>query len=104
MRRPSCVPSQRYLSGRRLLSCAGLTCARLAGACLARGGLAGPDAGDLHLRVLLPVALAPTAAGLVLEVDHVDLRAGCGAHDLGGDLVTAQFRAIADHGLPVHDE
>src|SRR6266568_4988185 len=58
----------------------------LAGTCLAR-----TDAGDLHLRVLLPVTLTAPVARLVLVVDHVDLRAAGGPEDLGGDLVAAEF-------------
>src|SRR6266568_7888824 len=71
----------------------------LAGTCLAR-----TDAGDLHLRVLLPVTLTAPVARLVLVVDHVDLRAAGGPEDLGGDLVAAELGAIGDHLLAIHDE
>src|SRR6185437_10927576 len=47
-------------------------------------GLAGADAGDPQLGVLLPVAKPAPVAGLVLVKDHVDLGAADGAEDLGG--------------------
>src|SRR5215469_9506271 len=60
------------------------------------GGLGRTDAGHSHLRVLLAVAEAATVTGLVPVVDHVDLGADRGAHDLGGDLVSAELRRVAD--------
>src|SRR5260221_564006 len=71
---------------------------------LAGAGLARSDAGDLHLRVLLPVALAAPVTGLVLVVDHVDLRAGGWSDDLSGDFVGAQLGAVADHLPVIHDK
>src|SRR5262249_60778411 len=66
----------------------------------AGAGLGLSDAGDPHLRVLLPVTQAPPVAGLVLVVDHVDLGAAGRAQDLGGHLVAADLRPVAD-GLAV---
>src|ERR1039458_4698258 len=47
-------------------------------------GLTAADAGDLHLRVLLPVTHPAAVAGLVLVVDHIDLGAAGSAEDLRG--------------------
>src|SRR5712691_11773189 len=66
--------------------------------------LAGADAGDLHLRVLLPVAEPAPVAGLVLVMDHVDLGAAGGTHDLGGDLVATELCRVADHIAVVNHE
>src|SRR5215831_16478271 len=114
--RPSCVPSSALLPGRG----PGLRCglalrrARLLGAGLLRAGLgrAGPgrpalpgrDAGYLHLGVPLAVTQPAPVTGLVPVVNHVDLWAGDGAHDLGGDLVAAQLSGIADDLAVVDDE
>src|SRR5436190_20654099 len=109
--RPSCVPSSALLPGRgpglrcglalrraRLLV-AGLLRAGLLGAGLLRAGLLraglgrtgpgrpalpGRDAGYLHLGVALAVTQPAPVTGLVLVLNHVDLGAGDGAHDLGG--------------------
>src|SRR5450755_4750560 len=70
----------------------------------AGAGLAGADAGDLHLRVLLPVAKPAPVAGLVLVVDHVDLGAAGGSHDLGGDLIATEHRRVADHVADVNHQ
>src|SRR5215469_12328207 len=67
-------------------------------------GLGGANASDSHLRVLLPVAQPAPVAGLVLVVDHVDLGASCGTHDLGSDLVAAQLRRVADDLAVVDNE
>src|SRR5215472_6629400 len=74
-----------------------LRCAGLGGARLGRAALGGADTGDLDLRVLLPVAKTPPVAGLVLVLDHVDLRAADRAEDLRGDLVAAERGRVADH-------
>src|SRR5258708_14980769 len=66
------------------------------GASLLGSGRGRGDAGDPHLRVLLPVTQAPPVAGLVLVVDHVDLGAAGRSQDLGGDLVAADLRRVAD--------
>src|SRR5215467_9308530 len=67
-------------------------------------GLGGANAGDPHLRVLLPVAQPAPVAGLVLVVDHVDLGASRSSHDLGRDLVAAQLGRIADDLAVVDNE
>src|SRR5579863_4265064 len=67
---------------------------------LRRGGL-GTDAGDAHLRVLLPVTQTPAVAGLVPVVDHVDLGTGGVTDDVGRDLVAAHFGGVADDPLAV---
>src|ERR1022692_4230502 len=71
-----------------------------------RGGAGhgGADAGELHLRVLLPVALTAPVASLVLVVDHVDLGAADRAQDLSGDLVVAKLGPVADHLAVIHDK
>src|ERR1022692_1282787 len=61
-------------------------------------------AGDLHQRVLLPVALATPVASLVLVVDHADLGAGGRTHDLGCDLVVTELGPVTDHIAVIHDE
>src|SRR2546421_10620516 len=111
--RPSCVPSSALLPGRGpgLRCCLALRRARLLGAGLLRAGLlraglgrtgpgrpalSGRDAGYLHLGVALAVTQPAPVTGLVLVLNHVDLGAGDGAHDLGGDLVAAQLGGIAD--------
>src|SRR5712691_9408871 len=65
---------------------------------------AGADPGDLHLGVLLPVAQPAPVAGLVLVMDHVDLGAAGGAHDLGDDLIATELRRVADHLVVVDNE
>src|SRR6201996_2037376 len=72
-----------------------LRCARLGG---------GVDTGDPDLRVLLAVAETTPVAGLVAVVDHVDLRPGGGADDLGGDLVPAHLGRVTDHRVIVNDQ
>src|SRR6516165_1198434 len=57
-----------------LLDEAPFLCA-ISGLLLAGAGLAGTDASDLHLGVLLAVPLTAPVASLVLVVDHVDLGA-----------------------------
>src|SRR6185437_9307116 len=76
----------------------------MSGLLLAGAGLLGADAGDLHLRVLLPVTLAATVASLVLVMDHVDLGTGGRPEDLGSDLVPAESGAVADHLAVIHDQ
>src|ERR1700691_4269508 len=68
------------------------------------GSVARTNASDLHLGVLLPVALATPVAGLVLVVDHVDLGAGGRPEYLGRDLVPAELGAVADHLAAIYDE
>src|SRR5580693_3764625 len=75
----------------------------------ARGLARGPstalgDAGDLHLGVALTVAQPAPVAGLVLVADHVDLGATDVAHDLGGDMVAAEFLWVGHHVVAVDDE
>src|SRR5215469_17496414 len=65
-------------------------------------GLGRTDTGHPHLRVLLAVAKAATVSGLVPVVDHVDLGADCGTHDLGGDLITAELRRVTDDLAVIH--
>src|SRR5690349_16768243 len=66
-------------------------------ALLPRGGLPlSGDPGDLHLGVALAVAHPSPVAGLVLVMNDVDLGAGNGPHDLGGDLVLAELARVAD--------
>src|SRR5262250_3174919 len=79
-----------------LLRCAGLGGAGLGRAALGRAGLAGADRGDLDLGVLLAVAKTAPVAGLVLVLDHVDLRAADRAEDLRGDLIAAERGRVAD--------
>src|SRR5579863_1290166 len=76
----------------------------MSGLLLAGAGLLGTDAGDLHLRVLLPVALTAPVASLVLVMDHVDLGTGGRPEDFGGDLVAAKFGAVTDHLAAIHDQ
>src|SRR5262249_46432949 len=84
MTRPSCVPSSALLPGRGL---------PLSG---------GP--GDRHVGVTLAVAHPSPVAGLVLEVNDVDLGAGYRAHDLRGDLVAPKLIRIADDLAVIDDE
>src|SRR5215831_17200374 len=91
-RRGACLPG------------AGLRGAGLRGAGLGGTGFRGADTGDLHLGVLLPVTQAPPVTGLVLVVDHADLGAARVAHDLGGDLVAAYLRRVADDLAVVYHE
>src|SRR5215510_1119351 len=84
MTRPSCVPSS---------------------ALLPRCGLPlSGDPGDPHLGVTLAVAHPSPVAGLVLEVNDVDLGAGYRAHDLRGDLVAPKLIRIADDLAVIDDE
>src|SRR5712692_4864352 len=64
----------------------------------------GTNTGDLHLRVLLPVALPTPVASLVLVVDHADLGAARRTQDLGGDLIAPELGPVADHLAVIHDE
>src|ERR1700733_923586 len=50
------------------------------------------------------MAEAGPVASLVLVLNHVDLGAARGAHDLSSDLVTAKLRRAADDLAAVHDE
>src|SRR5215469_9316475 len=90
--------------GRTGLRSTGLRRAGLRSTGLRSAGLGGANASDSHLRVLLPVAQPAPVAGLVLAVDHVDLGASCGTHDLGSDLVAAQLRRVADDLAVVDNE
>src|SRR5262249_24393321 len=84
MTRPSCVPSSALLPRRGL-------------------PLSG-DPGDPHLGVTLAVAHPSPVAGLVLEVNDVDLGADYRAHDLRGDLVAPKLIRIADDLAVIDDE
>src|SRR5262249_3428195 len=84
MTRPSCVPSSALLPGRGL-------------------PLSG-DPGDPHLGVTLAGAPPSPVAGLVLEVNDVDLGGGYRAHDLRGDLVAPKLIRIADDLAVIDDE
>src|ERR1700722_11676007 len=98
------TPSRWALESRPfLLDDAPFLCA-MSGLLLAGAGLAGTDAGDLHLRVLLPVALTAAVASLVFVMNHVDLGAAGGPEDLGGDLVTAERGTVGDDVAVIHDE
>jgi adenine/guanine phosphoribosyltransferase-like PRPP-binding protein len=50
------------------------------------------------------VAQPTPIAGLVLVVDHVDLGASGGTHDLSRDLVAAQFGRVADDLAVIDNE
>src|SRR5262249_51470000 len=103
---PLGVAGPPFTAGRRALLVCHLGSALLprTGAGLRGTGLGGTDAGNADLGVLLPVAQAAAVAGLVFVVDHVDLRASGGAHDLSGDLITAEFRRVADDLAVVYDK
>src|SRR5215469_8199030 len=98
------TPSRWALESRPcLLDEAPFLCA-ISGLLLAAAGLAGTDAGDLHLGVLLTVPLTAPVASLVLVVDHVDLGPADRAEDLGCDLVAAKLGAVGDHLAAINDE
>src|SRR5579859_8236953 len=83
MTRPSCVPSS---------------------ALLPRRGLPLSDPSDLHLGVTLAVAHPSPVAGLVLEVEDIDLGPGYLAHDLRCDLVVAELGRVGDDLAIIDDE
>src|SRR5215470_14511813 len=84
MTRPSCVPSSALLPRRGL-------------------PLSG-NPGDLHLGVALAVAHPSPVAGLVLEMNDVDLGADYRPQDLRGDLIVAKLVRIADDVATIDHE
>src|SRR5262249_3641998 len=80
------------------------TGAGLGGTGLGATGLGGTDTGNADLGALLRAAQTAPVAGLGFGGDPVDLGASGGATDLSGDLVTAEFRRVADDLAVVYDK